>query len=60
MLQLKSLQLQLKSLKVLFSDAMANEKVSIDDLRKIREQIKEVEMRIEERKTFLFGGSTNN
>jgi hypothetical protein len=60
MLQLKSLQLQLKSLKVLFSDAMANEKVPIDDLREIREQIKEVEMRIEERKTFLFGGSTNN
>ena len=60
MLQLKSLQLQLQNLKVLFNDALANPEVSLDELRKIREQINEVEKHIEERKTLLFGGKSEN
>jgi len=60
MLQLKSLQLQLQNLRVLFNDALANPAVSLDELRKIREQINDVEKRIEERKTLLFGGKNEN
>jgi hypothetical protein len=53
MLRLQSLQLQLQNLKVLFSDALGDQHVSIEQLRKIREQIKEIERRIEERRGFL-------
>ena len=53
MLQLQSLQLQLQNLKVLFNDSLADQDVTVEELRKIREQIKEVERRIEERKVFL-------
>jgi hypothetical protein len=53
MLQLQSLQLELQNLKVRFSDALADQDVSIEELRNIREDIKEVERSIEERKAFL-------
>jgi hypothetical protein len=59
MLKLKSLQLQLENLKVVFNEAIGNQDISIEELRKIREQISGLENLIEQKK-ILFGSGSNN
>jgi hypothetical protein len=53
MLKLQSLETQLQNLKVVFTDALANQDISIEELRRIRLQITDLEKLIEERKAFL-------
>ena len=60
MFELHNLQLQLQNLKFLFSEGFANPEISIDELRKIREQIKSTEKLIEERKALLLRKESNN
>lgn len=60
MFELHNLQLQLQNLKFLFSDALTNAEVSIDELRKIRDQMHNTKKLIAERKAFLSGRITEN
>jgi hypothetical protein len=60
MLKLKNLQEQLQNLKVVFNAALGDPDVSIEELRKMREQISGLENLIEERKRFLFGRNFDN
>ena len=60
MLQLQSLEIQLKNLKAVFNDALANQDISLEELRIIRTQINELEKLIEERKAFLIRQNLNN
>jgi hypothetical protein len=60
MLKLKSLQLQLENLKVVFNEAMSNPNISVQELRNMREQIVELQQLIEERKKFLLGQNSDN
>jgi hypothetical protein len=53
MLELKTLQLQLQNLKVTFNEALADPGISIEELRKIRVQITDLEKLIIDRKVFL-------
>jgi hypothetical protein len=53
MRQLQNLEIQLKNLKVTFNEGLANQDVSIEELRKIRTQINDLEQLILDRKVFL-------
>jgi len=60
MLKLKSLQEQLESVKIVFNAALSNQDISVDELRKIRDQIIQLENLIEERKSFLSRSNSDN
>ena len=60
MLKLKSLQEQLENVKIVFNAALRNQDISVDELRKIRDQIIQLENLIEERKNFLSRSNSDN
>jgi peptidoglycan hydrolase CwlO-like protein len=60
MLKLQDLENQLKNLNVVFNDAFANQDISIEELKKIRAQISDLEKLISDRKVFLKGQDLNN
>ena len=60
MLKLQDLENQLKNLNVVFNDAFANQDISIEELKKIRAQISDLEKLILDRKVFLKSQDLNN
>jgi len=60
MLKLQDLENQLKNLNIVFNDAFANQDISIEELKKIRAQISDLEKLISDRKVFLKGQDLNN
>ena len=53
MLELQNLEIQLKNFKTAFNDGLANPEISIEELRKIRAQINDLEKIILDRKILL-------
>ena len=60
MLKLQDLENQLKNLNIVFNDAFANQDISIEELKKIRAQINDLEKLILDRKVFLKSQDLNN
>jgi len=60
MLKLQDLENQLKNLNAVFNDAFANQDISIEELKKIRTQISDLEKLILDRKVFLKSQDLNN
>jgi len=60
MLKLQDLENQLKNLNAVFNDAFANQDISIEELKKIRAQISDLEKLILDRKVFLKSQDLNN
>jgi len=60
MLKLQDLENQLKNLNLVFNDAFANQDISIEELKKMRAQISDLEKLILDRKVFLKSQDLNN
>ena len=60
MFKLQDLENQLKNLNIVFNDAFANQDISIEELKKMRAQISDLEKLILDRKVFLKSQDLNN